>query len=712
MATLSDQKTVRGTLDQLQPAKPGPDDPKLQFHTIKKLWSATMIAGLQGLVPTARITLDPDGSRLMVVATPPEQELIQKSIEDTEQSADAQATERLTVIPLKMADPTVIIPTLMKMFPQAQWTPDKKGRRLLVVTRFENPAAVRAAVEQLDGGSSGGGVRSAVADTTEAVMVYPVPQGDPRNVAEMLQEIFPDMTITADYSSKSVLARGPQDRQKVLANTITRMGDTDERLRPRVVSYPTNAVNPVTLRTLVSQLVPTATLTADPKTRSLVALATPQEHERIKAAVENLGKPEPLETAATMMSYMLPTTGAATAARLLSTALPDAQFGVGSDPRQLIAYARPEEQLVIKTAVEQMESEKSPDEKRVMAVYSLTVKDAAALTQILDPNTLRNAKIANLPERQGLLVWAEPKEQASIKKAIEQFQKEMPKAMEPTTKVYHFQHSDPRSAYSMLSQLVPYARIALDTEAHALVVNALPEDHAKLVGAIAEIDAEQPESKHTIASYMVPTTTAAVARQLLYAAVPNAQLSVGTDPRQLIAYARASDHAIISAAVAQMETEKAPDEKRILAVYPLANKDAAAVSQILDPTTIKNAKIVNLPDRQGLMVWAEPKEQAAIKKAIEQFQKEMPKAMEATTKTYHFERADPRAAYSVLSQLTPYAHIALDTESHSLVISALPEDHAKLTKAIADMDAEHPESKRSMVIYNLSTTGALTPIVC
>ena len=179
------------------------------------------------------------------------------------------------------------------------------------------------------------------------------------------------------------------------------------------------------------------------------------------------------------------------------------------------------------------------------------------------------------------------------------------------------------------------------------------------------------------------------------------------DPRQLIAFARASDHAIIKAAVEQMESEKSPNEKRVLAVYPLANKDALAVSQIIDPTTMANAKIVNLPDRQGLLVWAEPKDQAAIKKAIEQFQKEMPKAMEATTKTYHFQRADPRTAYQALTSFAPYAHIGLDMEAHSLVVSALPDDQAKIAAAIADMDAEHPESKPTVAAYMLSTTGAV-----
>ena len=101
--------------------------------------------------------------------------------------------------------------------------------------------------------------------------------------------------------------------------------------------------------------------------------------------------------------------------------MPEAQFAVGTDPSQLIAYARPSEQVIIKAAVDQMETEGLLDEKRVMAVYSLPAKDAAALTLALDPTTLKSAKITPLPHRDGLLVWAEPAQQKVIKKSVEQF---------------------------------------------------------------------------------------------------------------------------------------------------------------------------------------------------------------------------------------------------------------------------------------------------
>jgi hypothetical protein len=58
LATVADLNTVRGTLEELQPAKPGPSDPELRFYAIKTPSPGTMLTGLQALAPTARITLD------------------------------------------------------------------------------------------------------------------------------------------------------------------------------------------------------------------------------------------------------------------------------------------------------------------------------------------------------------------------------------------------------------------------------------------------------------------------------------------------------------------------------------------------------------------------------------------------------------------------------------------------------------------------------
>jgi type II secretory pathway component GspD/PulD (secretin) len=760
VATLADHKVVRGTLEQLQPDKPGLNDPELRFYALKKPAPATIVTGLQALAPAAQITLETAGKRLMVIAPPAEQDLIKKNVDRFEQAAEAEGPERLIVCPLKTADPATVVATLSKMFPHAEWTADKRSRRIVVLARPADQEAIRAAIEQLNTDQPG--------ESHESLMVYPV-HVDPKAVAEMLQELLPDMQFTVDVKTQAVLAKGTQLGQKAVTRIVERMNESDERLRPGVATYSTGKIDPTTLRTLLAQLVPAATVTADPRTHVVVALATPKEHEAIRAAVDKLAAAEPVEKAPTVASYVLRATGAAAAIRLLANVLPEAQFAVGSDPSQLIAHARPADQAIIKAAVEQMESEGLLDERRVMAVYAMPAKDVAALTQALDPTVLKNAKIAPLPGRDGLLVWAEPAQQKAIKKTLEDFKRELPKAMEPTAKVYRFRWADPRSALTALTALLPNARIALDADARTLVATALPEDHEKIAAAVREIDQEDPatsgklrtystgkidpttlrtllaqlvpgatvtadprthvvialatpkeheaiqaavarlavpeppETAPTVASYVLRATGAAAAAKLLATVLPEAQFTVGSDPSQLIAYARPADQAIIKAGVAQMESEGLLDERRVMAVYAMPAKDAASLTAALDPTTLKNAKITPLPGRDGLLVWAEPAQQKAIKKTLEDFQRELPKAMEPTARVYRFRRGDPKSALTALTALLPNAKLAVDANARTLVASALPEDHEKIAAAVREMDQEDPATDAKLRVHRVAS---------
>jgi type II secretory pathway component GspD/PulD (secretin) len=499
----------------------------------------------------------------------------------------------------------------------------------------------------------------------------------------------------------------------------------------------------------------------------VLALATPKEQEAIKGAVEKLAEAESAETASVTASYILRATGAAAASKLLTAALPEAQFAVGTDPSQLIAYARPSEQLIIKAAVDEMETEGLLDEKRVMAVYSLPMKDATALTLALDPTTLKNAKITPLPNRDGLLVWAEPAQQKVIQKTVEQLKKELPKALEETTKAYHFRWANPSAVLTTLTAVLPNAKLAVDTTARTLVATALPEDHKKIATAVEEIDKEDPatsaklatypsgkvdpttlrtllaqlvpnatvtadlrtrtvlalatpkeqeaikgaveklaeaesaETAPVTASYILRATGAAAASKLLTAALPEAQFAVGTDPSQLIAYARPSEQLIIKAAVDEMETEGLLDEKRVMAVYSLPTKDATALTQALDPMTLKNAKITALPNRDGLLVWAEPTLQKTIKKSIEEFKKELPKALEPTAKVYRFRRGDAKSALTALTALLPNAKLAADTAARTLVASATAEEHEKIAAAVAEMDREDAETTARLQVHQV-----------
>ena len=362
-----------------------------------------------------------------------------------------------------------------------------------------------------------------------------------------------------DANARTLIASAVPDDHEKIAAAVKEIDQEDPATSAKLATYPSGKVDPTTLRTLLMQLVPNATVTADARTRTVLALATTKEHEAIRGAVERLAEAESPETAPVTASYTLRATGAAAAVRLLTTALPEAQFAVGGEPSQLIAFARPSEQATIKAAVEQMESQGVLDDKRVMAVYSLPAKDAAALTKALDPTTLKNVTITSLPHRDGLLVWAEPAQQKAIQKSVEQFKHELPKALEPTAKVYHFRWADPRSVMTALTALLPEAQLAVqrqrphpDCQRHA---RGSREDCRR--GERDRSGGSATSAK--LASYPSGKVDPTTLRTLLMQLVPNATVTADARARTVLALATAKEHEAIRGAVEKLTEAESPE---------------------------------------------------------------------------------------------------------------------------------------------------------
>jgi len=753
VATLADQKTIRGTLEQLQPEKAGPDDPDLRFYPLTQVPPPTLVPGLHKLAPKAQVTLDPSGKRLMVVATAAEHQVIKSNLDRVEKAAELEEKSQLVTYPvtpaqrkrfqavvatvttelpglqviadaepgelsiwakpsqhaviakiidqlkrdvpaeekyqltaysLKAADPDSVLTLVTRLFPNTQFTLDKRTKRLMAWARPEDHEAIKKALDEVDTGVAG--------DNEETLITYPV-KTDPRTVVQMLPDLFPGMQFSSDLRAGTIVAKGRKIDHKQLAKTIEQMDQPDEAHRPQVVVYPIPKGELTQIRTLLVQLVPAGTFTVDTKARNLTALATPKDHETIRAAIEKMTK----EGAAgdfKAVTYAIESAAPLAAMAILKEAAPDALLTAGSEPRQIVAWARAADHKVIEEIVKQMSDKGGADTASKVVVYPLQSTPAAMMVLALHA-VVPEARCAPGGNGNQLIAYARPSDHAMIQEIIEKMESKGPPDKTPTVAAYTLESAATvTGAITFLTAAVPGAKFAAGAEPNQLVAWALPADQEVIKDAVAKMSQKDPPEKAPrVVTYILRSTGAMGAMRVLTAALPRAQFAVGTDPSQLIAYARPADHEMIKTAVEQMEAEGLADTKRVLAIYPMKNKDAAAMMQVLDPMLLKNARFVTDPDRDGLIVWAEPKQQEAIKGAVEQFLKELPKSVEPSSRVYRFRRADPKAAATALTKLTPAAQVALDTVNRSILVSALPEDHEKIAAMVKEMDRDDAEGQ-------------------
>jgi type II secretory pathway component GspD/PulD (secretin) len=895
LAVPADQKAIRNVLEQLQSEKPAADAPQLRFYPLSQPPSSAMVSVLQALAPKAQVTLDPVGRRLTVVASPEDHAALRAAIEQVDKTLQAEEQRRLVTYfvtpsqrkrfqavanqlttelpgiqvvpatepgelviwarpsqhvviadlleqlkrdlpaaeryelaayPIKTADPTGVLSALKVMFPNAQFTPEPRLRRLIVWALPADQEAIRAAIEKIDAARPG--------QTQENLIVYPLADLDPPTAIKTLQDTLPDVKLSSDPKAGTLLAWAMPWEHETIDKILKQLqAGAEAQGKPKLVVYPVSEGDPAAMATVLRALVSKAQVAVDDKTHSIAATATPQEHELIRAAVEQMSKKETPETARKMAVYSLKSaspTAAYYTGVLLRSMFPDAQFSTGAESDKMVVWARPKEHEAIKSAVEQLSRPESPETARQMKVYTLesagpggatgaittlssmfpdaqftagaapdkvvawaraadhkliaqavhelskaeppetarkmvvyslksASPSAAYYTGVLLRSMFPDAQFSTGAESDKMVVWARPKEHEAIKSAVEQLSRPEPAETARQMKVYTLESAGPggaTGAITTLSSMFPDAQFTAGAAPGKIVAWARAGDHKLIAQAVAEMSKQEPPEKarkmaaywlesggpygltyaltvlraafpdaefsvgadpnhlfawarpaeheaiksavdemskkappgktSSVATYRLEAIDAATAAGLLRSAFAEAQFSPGTDPSNLIVWARPTDQALIKQTIDRIEAAGGPNDKRVLSVHPFKSSDVTAFTQLLDPALRRGVQLVPDPTRGRLLVWADPKHQAAVKGVIEQFARETAQAGEPVSQVYRFERADPSAAYTVLSTLVPNAQIALDTASRSLVVSAMPPDHAKIKATIEEMD--------------------------
>jgi type II secretory pathway component GspD/PulD (secretin) len=375
----------------------------------------------------------------------------------------------------------------------------------------------------------------------------------------------------------------------------------------------------------------------------LVVFARPKDQESVKSTVEQLARPEPEETARRITVYTLESSGATSATGAITTLtamFTDAKFSAGLEMGQIIAWARPVDHLQIAKAIEDMSKKDPPEKARRVVVYPFKATTLTAGTYIL----------------------------------------------------------------TMLRSLFPEAQFSLGSEPDKLVALARPKDHESIRTTVEQLAApDPPEIARKIMVYTLEAAgPSSGALTTLGSMFPEAKFSAGTDPGQVIAWARPAEHAQIAKAVEEMSKREPPEKAARMASYTLEGSGAYGLTYAL--AVLRKA----FPDAQfsvgstpnQLFAWARPADQEAIKKSID----ELSKGSKPTAQVYRFEWADPRAAYTALATLVPNAQIALDSASRSLVVSATPEDHAKIRATVDEMDRRDAKELPRLQVHHFKAT--------
>ena len=794
LAVPADQKTIRGVLEQLQPEKPPPDSPQLQFYSLEETPSTSAVSVLEALAPKAKITVEAGGKRLAVVATPADHQVIRAAVEQLQKSTmleeksrlvgyslspgqrkrfesvaaslakelpgiqilpesepgelsiwakpsqhvvlaqiieqlrrDSPAAEKyqLAAYPIRSADPASVMSVMKTLFPNAQFTLDAKARRLIVWTTPAEQEAIKTAMEKLDA--------ALPAEFQEKLNVYPAPELDVTVAISALQEKLPDVKFSSDPKAGTILAWGRQSDHDLIQKMLKQMqeGAGGER-KPRLVVYPVPQGDATSISLMLKSLVPKAHLAADTAASALAATATPQDHELIRSAIEQMTQKEPPETARQFVTYTYQSRGPGTRSTLISILgehFPGARFAPGVEPDRLLVWARPTEHDAIKKAIDAITAKEPAETAHRLAIYTLeggatAVTNAVPVLRAMYPN----GYFGPGSEPGKLYAWARPAEHAQIKSTLAELDKPEPPESAPRIVVYTL-HSAPRASkrssgaagaggvISVLKTMFPDVQISVGTEPNKLVVLARPAEHQKIQAAIDVLDKEEPpETAPRVVVYSVeapgPKGIAGIT-PILEAMFPGVQFTLGTEPGKLVVLARPAEHEKIKSAIDEICVKEPPETARRFVTYTVDAGRRGAISTLISILSEQypGARISAGLERGHILVWARPDEHKKIQATIDELTKNAPPPeLGYKLSIYSVESGGSTAvsnAIGILKSMFPDAYFSSGSEPGKLVVWARPQDHPRIEGIIKEVGKpEPPETAPRIVVYTLHAAPA------
>ena len=688
-AAAKDHEKIKSLVEQLGQEAAS----EVVLYTLKNIAAASAVEVLQTAVPEAELTVDTeDPQRLTAWARATDHDTIKTILEKIDLESDPDSGARVLIYTLEGMDPryaTYTTTFLTTTFPKARFTMGTQPGQLVAWATAKDHEEIKALIDQMNQGPP--------PDQTRGATVYMVKNISAADAMQVLQNALPqaDFSPASDDPQRLTALARPSEHEMIdtILGEIDVEGDPESASKAVVYTMEgMDSQNVTSTLSFLGQAFPDAQFAQGAQADQVVAWASAKDHEKIESLVEQLGQ----EAASQIVVYMLKNISGNEAVEVLQSALPEAVLTLATDdPKRLTAWARPLDHQKISEILKEIDIEADPALAARAAIHVLegmSRTHAIYAVRFLQ-QAVPDANLTLGSDTTQLIAWASPKDHETIKELVKQLIEESPDSAR-TAKVYNLKHATADIAIQTLSAALPEAMVNAGADPSQLIAWARANDHQKIETIIEQLETKGPaDTEPQAIVYTVPSSTATEAMRILRETVPQAKLTIGSEPHQLIAWARPADHEVIAQLVEKMG-EKGPEELAPkVAVYKVEAGDADGAIAFLQEA-VPNAQFSVGSDPRRLIAWASPTDHQVIKKAVDEL---TAGADQISTRVYRFQYADPAAANAVLSSLVPAANIALDENDGSLVVSAMPDDHAKIQATIDEMDSEDAGGQRPVV---------------
>jgi type II secretory pathway component GspD/PulD (secretin) len=462
-----------------------------------------------------------------------------------------------------------------------------------------------------------------------------------------LNRAFINMVATPFFERQSIMIVATEEDHKRIADFIKNYREESKRQKASLEIYSLKRQNYYRVYALIQQVAPAPSMIfPGASTEQIAVWGTPKVQNDVAQA---LAKLESATTGIDHQNLRVYKIGAkqATAAKTILSYQAPGSLAFDMNPDELLVWASPADHEKI-TKLFRTVSEAFPEP--VLKTYYFKNVPLNEGSTILNQMFLGRATMTMRPSTGDLLVHASPEMQEKVAKAISDFDVPRPAETEPIPVAYDL--SDMPAGYAGWTS--HYLRIAMGEETIVLpssqpgqiVVWAKPADQVKVKAMLDQVLSERPETTAKMQTYSIQRGTAASIQPMLQLIAPNAQISVGTNPNQLLVWSKDSDQIKIKDAVEKLN-ESDPDVK--LETYSLKNVYLYGARLLLNSLIQEQALDVRLffdLYSKQVVVQAKPEAQKIIAEMLEKL-----RTPDRDLAVFQLQVVDPLTAQAAVNTL-------------------------------------------------------------
>ncbi len=695
------QKGISSILQQFKTAQTKKEIPELKFYPYDSTkLPAGVTAVLTQAAPKSNVRLDSETNQLVVLATAKEhakvEQVLKQYIEAATKTKKTKQLEIYSVNKQQQTRLTAMLATIQAELPGMSITTDTQSGEIAVWATEDQHLILVSILEKLKSEKA--------EDQQFQLSTYPLKKSDPTSVQNMLKSLYPTTNIILDSSTNRLLVWATAEEQKSIANSMEKLvSDKSPDKQSRLDSYSVSGMPVSELITILQPLVPTARLTADTKSDSMIAWGTPDDHEKIQIAVARMGKNNTPQNSPQLEVYKLTKIDPSATLTLLQGLFPNAKLTVDPQSKSLISIAKPSDQAAIKNTLNELQPSKSSPNAEKLQFHSLTMKPSGNLMTILQA-LVPQAKITLEAESKRVMAVATDEDHQTIKETIKKIESSTIKTKN-RLEIYSVTPAQRKrfmAIYTTIQAEIPGIQVVTDAEPGELSIWAKPEQHEMLKEIISKLNKKVSKGKrYVLMAYSLKDADPQSALDVMTKLFPETKIVLDPETVRLLIWTSPDQHEMIQQAMEQIATGQNSDSVKSYQTYPVKKADmsilSAIVQEMFPRVTLKSDTTA-----RTLIIRAKKSEHKKIDKLIKQLDKATSNANEV--RLYPTGNANSSSIYNVIYRLVPRSSVNLDYVSGNLIVYGSQEDQEIVTSAMKKIVGEDfKNTPRTMKVYKLET---------